>query len=193
MLDGEGKIVNKAQDDAVNAESSELLDGDFGHDQDTMQYMPVGRNSLLLWVLIQSISEMVKRDRKQVVYAYPAPEPAPKAPARRKKAGRKVNAKGRAAKRIKLSHFEDAHLQKRGVLPSLVDSPRSSVSQQSQESSDDSDAECTSEGQLFCLCRRPDDHSVMVGCDGPCQDWFHMKCVGMLPSQVKLVYKWYCM
>ena len=46
--------------------------------------------------------------------------------------------------------------------------------------------------QLYCICRKPDDHSVMIGCEGPCEDWFHTRCVGMNEEKMKLVYKWYC-
>ena len=46
--------------------------------------------------------------------------------------------------------------------------------------------------ELFCICRKPDDHSVMIGCDGPCEDWFHLKCVAMTESKTALVQKWFC-
>jgi len=45
---------------------------------------------------------------------------------------------------------------------------------------------------LYCLCRKPDDHKVMIGCDGPCEDWFHMKCVDMDDEKVALISRWYC-
>lgn len=32
----------------------------------------------------------------------------------------------------------------------------------------------------------------MIGCDGPCEDWFHLKCVDMTTAKTKLVQKWYC-
>ncbi|KAL9102624.1 MAG: hypothetical protein Q9163_002239 [Psora crenata] len=46
--------------------------------------------------------------------------------------------------------------------------------------------------QLFCICRKPDDHGVMIGCEGACDDWFHLKCVDMTQEKTKLVHKWYC-
>ena len=30
----------------------------------------------------------------------------------------------------------------------------------------------------YCLCRGPDDHTWMIGCE-ICQDWFHGRCIGM--------------
>lgn len=46
--------------------------------------------------------------------------------------------------------------------------------------------------EIFCICRKPDDHSIMIGCDGPCEDWFHVKCVEMDQEKSDLVSKWYC-
>ena len=54
---------------------------------------------------------------------------------------------------------------------------------------DDEDGEM----ELFCICRKPDDHTVMIGCDGPCEDWFHTRCVNMTNEKVALISKWYCM
>ena len=53
---------------------------------------------------------------------------------------------------------------------------------------DDDDGEL----ELFCICRKPDDHTVMIGCDGPCEDWFHTRCVNMTNEKVALISKWYC-
>lgn len=55
------------------------------------------------------------------------------------------------------------------------------------------DDEDDGEPELFCICRKPDDHTVMIGCDGPCEDWFHTRCVSMTNEKVALISKWYCM
>ena len=55
------------------------------------------------------------------------------------------------------------------------------------------DDEDDGEPELFCICRKPDDHTVMIGCDGPCEDWFHTRCVNMTNEKVALISKWYCM
>ncbi|KAG8534027.1 uncharacterized protein KY384_000870 [Bacidia gigantensis] len=57
---------------------------------------------------------------------------------------------------------------------------------------DDDDYDGGSDNEVFCICRKPDDHGVMIGCDGPCEDWFHLKCVDMTEAKTKLIQKWYC-
>ena len=47
--------------------------------------------------------------------------------------------------------------------------------------------------EAYCICRKPDDHTLMIACDGPCEDWFHARCVSMDSAKAKLIYKWYCM
>lgn len=46
--------------------------------------------------------------------------------------------------------------------------------------------------EAYCICRKPDDHTLMIGCDGPCEDWFHVRCVSMDSVKAKLIFKWYC-
>ncbi|KAL6713265.1 COMPASS (complex proteins associated with Set1p) component [Lecanora helva] len=46
--------------------------------------------------------------------------------------------------------------------------------------------------EAYCICRKPDDHTLMIGCDGPCEDWFHVRCVAMDSVKAKLISKWYC-
>ncbi|KAJ5155796.1 hypothetical protein N7492_008599 [Penicillium capsulatum] len=40
---------------------------------------------------------------------------------------------------------------------------------------------------VFCICRRPDNHTWMIGCDGDCEDWFHGKCVNIDPRDADLI------
>lgn len=54
------------------------------------------------------------------------------------------------------------------------------------ETEDDEDAE------VFCICRKPDDHTWMIACDGPCEDWFHGKCVNMNEKDGNLIDKYIC-
>jgi len=43
----------------------------------------------------------------------------------------------------------------------------------------------TNQVELYCLCKRPFKEGVMmVGCDGPCQGWFHPGCVGLADISV---------
>ena len=57
---------------------------------------------------------------------------------------------------------------------------------------EDDDDDATDDGELFCICRKPDDHTLMIACDGPCEGWFHGRCVDMAAEKTKLISKWYC-
>lgn len=45
---------------------------------------------------------------------------------------------------------------------------------------------------VFCVCRRPDNHAWMIGCDGGCEDWYHPKCVGIEQADGELIDKYIC-
>jgi COMPASS component SPP1 len=45
---------------------------------------------------------------------------------------------------------------------------------------------------LYCICRRPDTGTFMIGCDGPCEDWCHGKCVNISESDKNLIDKFMC-
>lgn len=46
--------------------------------------------------------------------------------------------------------------------------------------------------EVFCICRRPDNHTWMIACDGGCEDWFHGKCVNIDPRDADLIDKYIC-
>ncbi|KAJ6071897.1 hypothetical protein N7499_009911 [Penicillium canescens] len=48
------------------------------------------------------------------------------------------------------------------------------------------------ENAVFCICRRPDNHTWMIGCDGDCDDWYHGKCVNMHPRDADLIDRYIC-
>ncbi|KAL8673923.1 MAG: hypothetical protein Q9168_001670 [Polycauliona sp. 1 TL-2023] len=48
------------------------------------------------------------------------------------------------------------------------------------------------EDGVFCICRGPDNHTWMIACDGPCEDWFHGKCINMTEKEGDLIEKFYC-
>ena len=54
---------------------------------------------------------------------------------------------------------------------------------------EDSDA---SDDNLYCICKKPDNHRWMIGCDGGCEDWFHGDCVNMKQADEDLVDKFIC-
>ncbi|KAK2757096.1 hypothetical protein FQN54_005065 [Arachnomyces sp. PD_36] len=45
---------------------------------------------------------------------------------------------------------------------------------------------------IFCICRRPDNHTWMIGCDGGCEDWFHGACVKINKADADLIDKYIC-
>nr|OQO15723.1 hypothetical protein B0A51_18429 [Rachicladosporium sp. CCFEE 5018] len=45
---------------------------------------------------------------------------------------------------------------------------------------------------MYCICRRPDTGTFMIGCDGTCDDWFHGKCVGIEERDKNLIDKYMC-
>ncbi|KAL8759639.1 MAG: hypothetical protein Q9199_000600 [Rusavskia elegans] len=54
------------------------------------------------------------------------------------------------------------------------------------------DEEDEDEDGVFCICRGPDNHTWMIACDGPCEDWFHGKCINMTEKEGDLIEKYYC-
>ncbi|KAI9883681.1 MAG: hypothetical protein M1823_004563 [Watsoniomyces obsoletus] len=45
---------------------------------------------------------------------------------------------------------------------------------------------------VFCICRRPDDHKWMIACDGGCNDWFHGACVNVKEKDGPMMDKYVC-
>lgn len=46
--------------------------------------------------------------------------------------------------------------------------------------------------KLYCFCRGRYTGSFMIGCDGPCNDWFHGKCIGMSSRTGELIDEYFC-
>ncbi|MCJ1307087.1 hypothetical protein MMC25_000733 [Agyrium rufum] len=59
-------------------------------------------------------------------------------------------------------------------------------------SDDDDDDGDDGDSAVFCICRKPDDHTWMIGCDGGCEDWFHGRCVKMDERDGNLIDKYIC-
>jgi COMPASS component SPP1 len=64
--------------------------------------------------------------------------------------------------------------------------PRAPTAQEN----DDSDS--FDENAVFCICRRPDNHTWMIGCDADCDDWYHGKCVNIDPRDADLIDRYIC-
>jgi COMPASS component SPP1 len=62
--------------------------------------------------------------------------------------------------------------------------------QSTAQENDDSDS--FDENAIFCICRRPDNHTWMIACDGDCDDWYHGKCVNIDPRDADLIERYIC-
>jgi PHD-finger len=54
------------------------------------------------------------------------------------------------------------------------------------------DNEAGDDDEVFCICRKGDNHTWMIGCDGGCEDWFHGKCVNIQERDGDLIDKYIC-
>lgn len=64
--------------------------------------------------------------------------------------------------------------------------------QRSSSVANDDEDEDEDEDGVFCICRGPDNHTWMIACDGPCEDWFHGRCIDMTEKEGELIEKYYC-
>ena len=55
---------------------------------------------------------------------------------------------------------------------------------------DENDAD--NDDGIFCICRKGDNHTWMIGCDGGCEDWFHGRCVNIEERDGDLIDKYIC-
>ncbi|KAK7733406.1 COMPASS (complex proteins associated with Set1p) component [Botryosphaeria dothidea] len=69
--------------------------------------------------------------------------------------------------------------------------PQSSPPPQ-QTADEDDDEESGSDDGIYCICRKGDNHTWMIACDGSCQDWYHGKCVNVRESDGDLIEKYFC-
>lgn len=53
-------------------------------------------------------------------------------------------------------------------------------------------ASVASGDDVYCICRKGDDHSWMIACDGGCEDWFHGKCVKIREEDGDLIDRYVC-
>ncbi|KAF1827586.1 uncharacterized protein K489DRAFT_375699 [Dissoconium aciculare CBS 342.82] len=62
----------------------------------------------------------------------------------------------------------------------------------SSSGDEEGSANSDNDGDVYCICRRPDNGTFMIGCDGTCDDWFHGKCVGIPEANKNLIDKYIC-
>lgn len=133
----------------------------------------------------------------------------PKLAAGRKRPGPKKGTAKPAAKKRKLGtggNAENTPPSQRSGTPNSGRGSKAPVSRNRKQSSvtplrsspmvdeddDDDDDDDDDEGGEFCVCRGPDDHTWMIACDGPCEDWYHGRCVDMTQEKGDLIEKYYC-
>ena len=56
----------------------------------------------------------------------------------------------------------------------------------------ENDNEPDNDNEVFCICRKGDNHTWMIACDGGCEDWFHGKCVNIQERDGDLIDKYIC-
>lgn len=115
------------------------------------------------------------------------PKPPPK---RRKGSPSSTNTSNprRSATPLRLTGHKSSHSQ----MPH-GDSPAPSARSTRDDSDDDagSDADADADA-VYCVCRRPDNHTWMVACDAGCDDWYHGVCVAIAERDGDLLDRYVC-
>jgi COMPASS component SPP1 len=70
--------------------------------------------------------------------------------------------------------------------------PNGQDEEEVDEAEIDEDEDVEGTGELYCICRKPDNGTFMIGCDGTCDDWYHGKCVGIEERDKHLIDKYIC-
>ncbi|KAF9741879.1 PHD-finger domain-containing protein [Paraphaeosphaeria minitans] len=152
-----------------------------------------------------SVAESVTSPTEQSKPAPSKKRPAPSGASGVKKKGT-ATAKKPPSKKRRLDSEADGHT--RSITPSSKNarsksgkkgsqagtpvagsSPAPDYSSQVHPSDDEGES---SDNELYCICRKPDNHSWMIGCDGGCDDWFHGSCVNMEQADEDLVDRFIC-
>ena len=72
------------------------------------------------------------------------------------------------------------------------DSPGSPSQSEGSNQAADGGYSDEDDDELYCLCRKEDDGTPMVCCDG-CDEWYHIRCVKLHKDEVNnLLVKYYC-
>lgn len=80
---------------------------------------------------------------------------------------------------------------------STTSSPASSRAQSVERASPspsaaDTPGSSNDDGEVFCICRKGDNHTWMIACDGSCDEWYHGKCVNIRERDGDLIDKYIC-
>jgi COMPASS component SPP1 len=75
--------------------------------------------------------------------------------------------------------------------PALGSSPPA-VDESMMDDGEEDGVSVASGDDVYCICRKGDDHSWMIACDGGCEDWFHGKCVKIREEDGDLIDRYIC-
>ncbi|KAL8728745.1 MAG: hypothetical protein Q9181_005246 [Wetmoreana brouardii] len=129
------------------------------------------------------------------------PIPSRKRPAPKKGTATAVKPAAKKRKVNAAESIENASSQTRLATPnssrtSKTPAPKNrkqeSVTPQRSSSVAAEDDEDGEDDGVFCICRGPDNHTWMIACDGPCEDWFHGRCIDMTEKEGELIEKYFC-
>ncbi|KAH8654534.1 hypothetical protein BGZ60DRAFT_418706 [Tricladium varicosporioides] len=134
-----------------------------------------------------SISEQIKAEGR----ARKAPSVAPSAPSASSKQGTPVPTvapKTGSPPPLAAPKIDKHPLKKKGTAapvkrppkPKSENKPKEHHPTQSSGPRNNyaSDSE-SNDGGEYCICRGPDDHRMMVNCEGGCDEWYHCSCINM--------------
>lgn len=89
--------------------------------------------------------------------------------------------------------------QKSASSPKLSGTPTSSraasvasPSRSRSASVADTSGSSNDDGEVFCICRKGDNHTWMIACDGGCEEWYHGNCVNIRERDGELIDKYIC-
>lgn len=134
-----------------------------------------------------------------------APSKKRPAPPRTKKGTATMTKKAPASKKRKVERSETplsrtshkaARTAANGTPANSSPAPSARSQSASPEDDDgtppDSDEDVEGSGDVYCICRKPDNGTFMIGCDGSCDDWYHGKCVNVEERDKNLIDKFIC-
>jgi COMPASS component SPP1 len=171
-------------------------------DADTLKALEIAKQSDLgLRRRNQSVAESVQSP----VDSKPAPAPTKKRPAPASASAIKKKGTAKTSKPSKKRRIETEDGATRSVTPTSR-IPKSASSRVMKKGShagtpgsspapthaSDDEGESSEDHNLYCICKKPDNHKWMIGCDGGCDDWFHGDCVNMKQADEHLVDKFIC-
>ncbi|RDW86515.1 putative PHD transcription factor [Aspergillus mulundensis] len=106
--------------------------------------------------------------------------------------GRTSKAPAKKQSSASLANSPAPEPKRKGGRKSKVEVEEEEVGEEGEEHEEGEDEDVSDPDTLFCICRKPDNHTWMIACDGGCEDWFHGKCVNVDPRDVELILRYIC-